>query len=265
MDNSLTLVTALFDIGRDNIDPSFSRSFSHYLECFSKLLAVQIPMVIFCDEETEKFVFKYRKPDNTRIVRKNLEDLRRFPFYDHVQRIRLDDTWKSRSGWLSGSPQASLELYNPLVMSKQFFLNDASIFNFFGTKHFAWIDAGIANTVNVAGYLTPENVTKLVKRMNKMCYIAFPYDGQVEVHGFEKTAFDAFAGKKTNYVVRGGFFGGTREAIADVNDSYYGLLHDTLRSNLMGTEESIFTLVSYKYPEKVNLNMIDSNGLYSLF
>lgn len=265
MDNSLTLVTALFDIGRDNIDSNFARSYTHYLECFSKLLAVDLPMVIFCDEETEKFVFKYRKHENTRIVRKNLEDLRRFPFYDHVQRIRLDSTWRARSGWIAGSPQSSLELYNPLVMSKQFFLNDASIFNFFGTKHFAWIDAGIANTVGISEYLTPDNIPKLVRRMNKMCYVAFPYDGQVEVHGFEKRAFDNFAGKTTTYVVRGGFFGGTRDAIADINDSYYALLHDTLRSNLMGTEESIFTLISYRHPEKVNLNMIDSNGLIYKF
>ncbi len=265
MHKDLTLVTALFDIGRSNIDPGFARSYEHYLNCFKDLLEVDLPMVIFCDEATENFVFKHRKRENTTVVRRTLDDLRRFPFYDRVQQIRSSESWRTRSGWIPGSPQASLELYNPLVMSKQFFLNDASIFNFFGTKYFAWIDAGITNTVNVKSYFNKTFVDKLIRQMNKMCYVAFPYDGTVEVHGFEKNAMNRYAGTKTEYVVRGGFFGGTRESIAEINDIYYSLLNDTLSEGLMGTEESLFTIISYRNPDKVNLNFIESNGLIYKF
>lgn len=265
MHKDLTLVTALFDIGRSNIDPGFARSYEHYLNCFKGLLEVDLPMVIFCDEATENFVFKHRKRENTTVVRRTLDDLRRFPFYDRVQQIRSSESWRTRSGWIPGSPQASLELYNPLVMSKQFFLNDASIFNFFGTKYFAWIDAGITNTVNVKSYFNKTFVDKLIRQMNKMCYVAFPYDGTVEVHGFEKNAMNRYAGTKTEYVVRGGFFGGTRESIAEINDIYYALLNDTLSEGLMGTEESLFTIISYRNPDKVNLNFIESNGLIYKF
>ena len=41
-----------------------------------------------------------------------------------------------------------MENYNPMVMSKMFMLNDASIWNPFGTEYFAWLDGGITNTVH---------------------------------------------------------------------------------------------------------------------
>lgn len=265
MKKNITLVTALFDIGRDSIDAGFSRKFDHYLECFSKLLKLDYPMVIFCDSGVEEFVWKYRKKENTQVVRKTNKDLQNFPFYDRVQKIRQSEKWINQSGWIVGSPQATLDLYNPLVMSKQFLLNDASIFNFFGTKYFAWIDAGLANTVNLQEYFDDSLVNKLTKQMSKMLYLAFPYDGNVEVHGFEKTAMNRYAGKETKYVCRGGFFGGTRSAINDMNSLYYALLDDTLGSGYMGTEESIFTLLAYRNPTKVNVKMIDDNGLVYKF
>lgn len=262
---NLTLVTALFDIGRGSIDAGFSRSFDHYLETFGKLLKVDYPMVIFCDEKVEEFVWQHRSHDNTRIVRKTHKDLQKFPFYDKIQKIRTSQKWIDQSGWIVGSPQASLELYNPLVMSKQFFLNDASIFNFFDTKYFAWIDAGLANTVQLDAYFNDALQNKLTPHMTKMLYLAFPYDGQVEVHGFEKKAMNRYAGKETQYVCRGGFFGGTRSAICEMNELYYSLLDDTLGAGYMGTEESIFTLLAYRNPTKVNVQMIESNGLVYKF
>lgn len=264
--NNLTLVTALFDIGRGDIESGFSRSYEHYLDCFKKLLKVKIPMVIFCDEKTEKFVMDHKVHNSVTVIRRTVDDVRKFPFYEKVQEIRKNNEWLTRSGWIINSPQAALELYNPLVMTKQFFLNDASIFNHYGSKYFAWIDAGIANTVDVQSYFNDEVfITKLLRKLTKLCYVAFPYDGTTEVHGFEKKALDSYAGDVTKYVVRGGFFGGTRASIERVNDIYYKLLDETMANGLMGTEESLFTIISYKYPNEVDLNFIEDNGLIYKF
>jgi len=262
MQSNLTLVTSLFDIKRGELNPGFKRTFDHYVETFRRLLKTELPMVIFCDSDVEAIVWQERKPENTRIVRKTLDDLRAFPFYDKTNTIRQQDEWRRRSGWIVDSPQSQLELYNPLVMSKQFFLNDASIFNFFDTKYFLWIDAGIANTIgDPCNYFTLEFSRKITKHMNKMMYVCFPYDGQVEVHGFEKQAFNRYANADTNRVARGGMFGGSKYAINEINDIYYQLLSTTLDSGYMGTEESIFTLITYKNPELCNLVWIEGNGL----
>ena len=262
MQSNLTLVTSLFDIKRGDLNPGFKRTFDHYVETFRRLLKTELPMVIFCDEDVEKIVWEEREYSNTRVVRKTLDDLRKFPFYDKTNEIRQQSDWRNRSGWIVDSPQSQLELYNPLVMSKQFFLNDASIFNFFDTKYFLWIDAGIANTIgDPCNYFTLEFSRKITKHMNKMMYVCFPYDGQVEVHGFEKQAFNHYANANTDRVARGGMFGGSKYAINEINDIYYQLLATTLNSGYMGTEESIFTLITYRHPELCNLVWIEGNGL----
>lgn len=262
----ITLVTGLFDIGRGDLNSGFKRSFDHYIECFERLLTVDYPMVIYIEAQNEHIVWKHRAKHNTVVITKTLNDLRSFPFYDKVQAIRAKPEWVAQSGWMPDSTQATLELYNPLVMSKQFFLNDASLFNHFDTKYFMWIDAGISNTIgNPAGYLDDKFQQRIIPHLNRMLYIAFPYDGQVEVHGFEKTALNRFAGADVGYVCRGGMFGGEASALHEINDMYYHLLNESLSQGYMGTEESIFSIIAHKYPKKVNVRYIEGNGLIYKF
>ena len=222
-------------------------------------------MVIYIEPEYEDIVWKYRDRENTRVITKTLDDLRAFPFYDKVQEIRKDPKWLGQSGWLPGSTQANLELYNPLVMSKQFLLNDASLFNSFDTKYFMWVDGGLSNTVNLEAYFNKNFEKLVIPHLNKMMFVAFPYDGTVEVHGFAKDAMNQYAGKNTEYVCRGGLFGGTKDAINSFNDKYYHLLNETLQAGYMGTEESVFTILTYRDPKKYNLRFIEGNGLVYKF
>lgn len=263
---NLTLVTALFDIGRGDMQTDFKRPFDHYIQCFERLLKVDYPLVVFIEPQNEHIVWKHRSRDNTRVITKTIQDIRNFPFFDKIQQIRTSPEWYGQSGWLQGSTQGSLELYNPLVMSKQFFLNDASLFNHFDTKYFMWIDAGITNTVSIEGYLD-ENFEKLVTpHLNKMMFIAYPYGSDTnEVHGFTRKGMNEYAGKPTEYVCRGGVFGGNRDAINQFNEKYYHLLNETLNAGCMGTEESVFTLLTYRDPQNYNINFIDGNGLVYKF
>jgi hypothetical protein len=263
MKSNLTLVTCLFDIKRGDLpDDGFGRSFDHYKECFKRLLHTELPMVIFCDSDVEEMVWEIRSRDNTHLVHKSLDDIRNFPFYEQTNRLRQEEEWRQRAGWIPNSPQSQLELYNPLVMTKQFFLNDAAIFDPFNTKYFLWIDGGISNTIgDPCNYFTTDFSRRLTKQMNKMLYVCFPYDGNVEVHGFPKEDFDRIAGEPTTRVARGGMFGGSKYAISEINGIYYQLLHDTLNNGLMGTEESLFTLITYTHPQLVNILPIDGNGL----
>lgn len=263
--SNLTLVTALFDLGRGEMGTSFSRSFEHYKECFSRLLKLDFNLVIFCEPELDEFIWQFRTHENTRIVRRTKDDLRAFPFYSKIQQIRTNPNWLNQAGWLADSTQAKLELYNPLVMSKQFFLNDATLFNFFETEYFLWVDAGLSNTVSLETYFDATFEKRIIKHLKKMMYVCFPYDGKVEVHGFEKNKMNALADTETEFVARGGVFGGPKFAINEFNDIYYNLLDQTLNNGYMGTEESIFTIMAYRHASKCNINMIEGNGLVVKF
>jgi hypothetical protein len=260
---NLTIVTGLFDIGRDKLDKGFCRTFQTYLDNFKKLLEVNVPMVIFTEEKVEPFIWKHRHKNNTKIIIKKLHE---FPFLKQTNKIRKNKEWYSQATWLEISPQAKLELYNPLVMSKQFWLNDASILNYFDTDYFLWVDAGIANTVgNIREKINNNFIQKIKSKMNKMLYVCFPYETTTEIHGFKKSEIDAYASDEVKFVARGGVFGGHKRILADINDKYYQILSDTLNNGYMGTEESIFSIIAHKYPELCNCHMINENGLVYKF
>lgn len=265
--NNLTIVTALFDLGRDKLPDGFRRDFSHYIECFEKFLVAtkDYPLIVYLEQANEEVVWRHRDRENTRVVIKTLDYLRSFPFYEQVQQIRKNPSWIGQSGWIPDSPQAKLELYNPLVMMKQFMLNDATLFGYFDTKYYLWMDAGLSNTVNLPQYINAEFERRITPHMNKMLYLCFPYDGNVEVHGFTKGPMDQYAGAVTKHVARGGVFGGSKDAINQMNDRYYAMLNDTITSGYMGTEESIFTILTYKHKDACNIRMIEGNGLVYKF
>lgn len=266
VDDDITIVTGLFNIGRDELTNGFGRDFKHYLNKFQELLKVDCPMVVFCEQSLNDFIWKYRKPSNTRIVNKSLEGLRREGFFPKIQQIRNNPKWKKLAGWLNDSPQSSLEMYNPIVMSKQFWLHDASLYNYFDTRYFLWLDAGITNTVNIPEYFKNINIIKHLKKcMNKMLYISFPYQTDNEIHGFVKSAINRYAEDDVTRVVRGGCFGGTKEAITAINEVYYHTLHNTLSAGYMGTEESVFSILSYTHPHLIHLEMINADGLINTF
>ena len=261
---NITLVTGLWNIKRDELTEGWSRSFQHYLDKFEKLLQVETPMIIFGDSELESFVFERRSRENTLFVTRS-QDWFKNEFYGKIQEIRTNPDWFNLAGWLPESTQAKLEMYNPLVMSKMFLLNDARILDPFDSEMMFWIDAGLTNTVH-PGYFTHDKVLeKLPKYISKFSFVCFPYEANTEIHGFEFNKLNSIAGSQVNKVARGGFFGGPKHTISDMNGIYYNLLKNTLSEGYMGTEESIFSIMCYTHSDLINYFEIESNGLFGKF
>ena len=145
--NNITLVTGIWNIGRDELKEGWSRPFQHYLDKFSQLLDVDANMIIFGDEELKDFVFSKRSRENTQFITRPLSWFRDNEFFDMIQKIRTNESWSNQSGWLKESTQSRLENYNPLVMSKVFLLNDAKIMDQFNSEYLFWIDGGLTNTL----------------------------------------------------------------------------------------------------------------------
>jgi hypothetical protein len=263
--SNITLVTGIWDIGRGELSEGWSRSYQHYLDKFEQLLKVEENLIIFGDEELRDFVFQRRNKSNTQFILRPLSWFRNSDYFQKIQNIRADENWKNLAGWLPESTQARLENYNPLVMSKVFLLHDAKIMDQFDSEYMFWIDGGLTNTVH-PGYFTHDKVLdKLSKYISKFSFICFPYDAEREIHGFEYNKLNTIAGNKVNKVARGGFFGGPKHTITDINGIYYNLLVSTLNEGYMGTEESIFSIMCYKHADLINYFEIDGNGLIGKF
>ncbi len=265
MSEKVTLVTGLWDIGRDLLTNDWSRDFDHYLGKFEALLKTEDNMIIFGDESLQKFVMKRRDSSNTQFIIRSTDWFKNNEYFELIQKIRQNDDWTNQVGWLKESTQAKLEMYNPLVMSKVFLLNDAKIMDKFDSDYLFWIDAGITNTVH-PGYFTHDKViSKLPKFIDNFTFVAFPYDAENEVHGFNYDELNKYANNTVKLIGRGGFFGGPKETISNINGIYYSLLIETLTNGLMGTEESIFSIMLYKYPELFDYFEIEYNGLLTTF
>jgi hypothetical protein len=264
--NSTTIVTALWDLGRGEISEGFKRNYSDYLNKFGDLLKTDIPMYIFADKSDEDFIWSIRNKSNTVINFMSLDELKSwFSFTNETELIRQKPEWLSQASWLSESPQAKLSGYNPLVMSKMFMLNNVTIWDPFSSDYFFWIDAGITNTVHY-GYFTHDKVfdklPNFTKNHNDFIFLTYPYEGGNEIHGFTRDGMAKYCNTDyVRYVCRGGFFGGEKKRINEINGLYYYYLSDTLKSGLMGTEESVFTIVSHKHENLIHNFSIGQDGL----
>jgi hypothetical protein len=65
--------------------------------------------------------------------------------------------------------------------------------------------------------------------------------------------------------VKGAFFGGRVECVPAIAGLYEQELTETLRRGLMGTEESLFTILAYRHPELFTEYEIDPDGLMTPF
>ena len=264
--SKVTIVTGIWDIKREELTEGWSRNFQHYLNNLEKLLKTQDNMIIYIEEKYYNFVKQRRNDRNTLIIIRELDWFKNNgDLYEKVQKIRTNSDWYSQSGWLVESTQAKLDMYNPLVMSKMFLLNDASILDPFNSNYMVWVDGALTNTVH-EGYFWKDNIiSKFEKYLNKFSFVCFPYDGKVEIHGFKYAEICNYSEGIVNKVARGGIFGGPKSLIPTINNFYYGLLNETLNKGLMGTEESIFTIMTYKYPELIQYFEIEKNGLLGTF
>jgi SAM-dependent methyltransferase len=256
-----TIVTGLWDINRQG------RDFQHYIDNFKLFLDIPQNLFIYIESKYEHIVWEKRDKSNTFVKTYELSDIKNLyaPHWDKTQEIRTNPNWVNLASWLGGSPQASLEWYNPIVQSKMFMLNDASIWNPFDSEYLFWLDAGITNTVPHTHFVENNVLDSISNYGNPFLFLSYPYEAANEIHGFEAKAMNMFAGADVKYVCRGGLFGGHKDQIRDANSTYYSLLQRTLNSGYMGTEESLFTIMSYNEPEIYQRYELDGNGLIVKF
>jgi len=264
---NVTIVTGLWDLGRGAMEGWAKRDFNYYKERFFEFLECDAQMCIWIPRDLEEEVRRIRKDKPTAIYIKNVQDFKSwFPYFDKLQSIRKNPNWYNQAGWLPESPQAALEFYNPMMMCKMFMVNDSTLLNPFNSQYFFWVDGGLTNTVN-KGYFTHDKVldkldTYCIANNNKIIHLSYPYTGNTEIHGFERSAMARYCNTDyVNYVARGGFFGGQKQKLNEYNSLYYNVLQDTMKNDLMGADECLFTILCHQFPDFIHRFEIEGNGL----
>lgn len=256
---SINLVTGFWNIRED-------RSEDRYLENFKNVLSLSQNLTIFIPKKYENFVLTNRSNllDKTEIIILELDDIKNnyfFEYWDLVQKIRTDRTWYESQSWLKNNPQHFSEWYNPIVMSKVFFLHHAYKINKFDSDNYVWIDAGITQHIS-KNIVTDKNILNVFNHIENVLFSSVDYVGS-EVHGFDYEGFKKYTDIIPNWLCRATIFGCNKNFIDKFKDEYSFYLKDTLQRGFMGTEESIFSLLScinkdfYKRYHNKKTNMPD--------
>ena len=263
--SNITYVTGLWDIKRSELDNdkyNWNRTFDNYINTLKNLLLTNLNFIVFGDINIENIVKEY--PNAKFIYYDTSKFYTSFPYYKQVNYIRLNDEWfnQPNAEWLKSSPQAKLELFNPVVLSKMYFIKKACELNYYNSNRFYWIDAGITRTNNKSVFNTLES--KLLK-YNKFLFFNSTYLINTEIHGLQRKHMNKYCNTDfINYVSKAQFFGGPLLAIDNIINIYYDILNKTLNNCHLGTEESIFTIMTHIAPELYDLILMQTDSTSAL-
>lgn len=146
---STTLVTALYDIGREKLTgKSAHRSFNKYLNWFKHTLWMNVPMVIFIPEYLQSYVLENRPYGYaTKIIIRPFEELSAYKYYDRMQAtidsmVQEPNPDRVIPGYFKECPEFITAKYETIIFSKFDFLKEVAHDNPFATEYFIWLDAG---------------------------------------------------------------------------------------------------------------------------
>jgi hypothetical protein len=135
------------------------------------------------------------------------------------------------------------------ILGKMGMLHDQSIWNPFGTRHLAWVDADLTASVHWR-YFTDERLLDLLPSLlQRFLFLSRP------------NAVTDAAGTPRASRVQAQLFGGALADIRDANALYYALLDHPLRHGRLPTDESIFTAMLERCPERFDRVVLQDNGL----
>lgn len=244
--NDINIVTGFWNIRHD-------RDESRYIDSLKHILSLSHNITIFIPKQYQTIVEEHRKEvsNKTDIIIVELEDIKNKYFknyLDKVELIRTNPDWYNSCHWLPKTPQSFSEWYNPIVMSKVFFLYDAYKRNKFNSDKYIWIDAGITQHISTE-YVNNLSISGMANCMNSVLFPSIGYRGENEMHGFHYSGYKKYTNITPNWLCRATIFGSHKNYIEKFKEEYSYYLSDTLDNGYLGTEESIFSLLTYVNPE----------------
>ena len=253
----VTMVTAILDIGRKDRDFN-----EYYIKGLDHILQCRNPLIVYAEEKYHEHIRNKRGPLPLVLKKLELEDLHNSRRYKFITNIIASPEWKNQSPWMKDSVISSPD-YIPLTLLKAKLLEESAEINTFNSNRFMWIDSGCYNSFHMYEHVDLYNFNKVP--YDKMFMASYEYNTDSEIHGYNIDTMTKICGKKPEHVCRATLFGGKLSAIKEFNKKFYEIIDESIFNDSIGTEESIFTIISILYPELVDIyNMHNGDIRYYL-
>ena len=244
-----TIVTALYDIGREKID---GRGIEQYLQWFKKTLQLNCPMVIYCENENVDFIKKHRSSKlKTEIIVQQLDNIPYFYLKEKMDEILKDPDYISKIKD-PNRIECQTSLYSIIQYSKFAWVKDVSEKNYFNSDYFLWMDAGLSRfmpSFDINQKFPGNNFLSRVKEIpSKPLFQIYmlPYS---DLYNAKDLTTEYFYDNRS--YVMGGMFGSDKNAINWLKEKVeFVLTEEMLSQNKFNNEQIAIGYLLKKYPNE---------------
>jgi hypothetical protein len=224
-----TFVTALYDIGRGQID---SRHIDEYITWTNKTLELKDNFIVFT---TEDIAEKLHKRDNIIFI---TEDIPLINFKSGVEEVL------NSAGYLSkiyhpNRIECKTPLYNIIQYSKFKWLERSIKDNPFSSEYFFWIDAGCSR-------FFPNDIYNKTFSYENLSSEKFLIQGNVNT---SRINIDENYKYKADCVLVGTLFGGGKRAVEKISKATLDLFIQWLKNEFTNNEQIALAYIAREYSE----------------
>jgi hypothetical protein len=244
-----TIVTALYNINRENLD---GRSWDLYLHWFRNTLQLKSPMVIFVDPSMRDFVELRRSGYSTLIIEESIENAPYYHLKDSMDYVINSKDYQERIKDPSRI-ECKSSLYNIIQYSKFGWVKKASEINPFNTDLYLWLDAGISRFFNPVG-LDINKEYPSTESINRMGDIKDKTLIQIFLSNYPELVNSQFL--STEYLldnrsyIAGGIFMSHKDSIALLKDEIDNILkNEMLEKSILNNEQIALGYLFKKNPQ----------------
>jgi hypothetical protein len=257
-----TIVTALFDIGRDTWD-SYGLSYDSYLYWFKNLLMYNTNMVIYTETKFLEKIKNFRKIsdpnfEKTIFIIKNLEDLDTYKLYfERIKKLMSSEDFQKKKQF--DVPEMTKPLYNIVIFNKLFYIKESIEKKHFNSDFFIWMDAGVLR----------EDVKNVVENWPNLDKINENFSNKITffTHQIPVPLIEPKVHLVSQYRgIHGGcFFIPNNQSLNNFIDTFLLLINSYLSEGYVGSEEKYYDFCYLLNPKKYNLIKSDWRQYFNIF
>lgn len=257
-----TIVTALFDIGRDKW-VNYDLSYHTYMMWMRNILYFDTNMVIYTEEKFKEFIIEHRKVvdptlEKTIIVIDELHNLDSYRlFYDEVNSLMSDDDFKKKKHF--NVPEMTEPLYNIIIFNKLYFIKKSITEKYFDSDMFIWCDAGVLRDHQPTIKKDFPNLKKINEGFNDK----ITFFSHHENFNIGDRPYHLFA--QFRYIHGGCFFIPNNQKIDKLIFRFKSLVTEYLKNGYVGSEEKYLDFCYLDDKEEYNIVKSDWRQYFDLF
>ena len=247
MRNDVTIVTALFNIEREQMD---GRDWDEYLKWFTVTLQLKCPMTIFVTKDLADFVKEKRGKLPTAIILQDVEEMPYYHLKGQIQEILDSEEYKKNMAD-PGRIECKHAMYSVIQYSKFQWIKSAIEINKHESDYYFWLDAGGSRFFEGYDLNKPypsDSAMESLESMGESYLVQMNCDYYDDLYNADKLSLD-YLWDNRSYVL-GSMFGGHKNALPDLCQKVEDVLTDDMIANgNVNNEQIALGYLVKEYPD----------------